>query len=80
MGFLIHRYSPTIVWKKNGKQLGTQKGLETPKAFYNRLLNVTAAEKNSHEDNYTCEALIGQYTVLRHEFELYVQGKCPIVL
>lgn len=65
--------SPTIVWKKNGKQLGTQKGLETPKAFYNRLLNVTVAEKNSHEDNYTCEAVVDQKTVLKHEFELYVQ-------
>ncbi|XP_015778144.1 PREDICTED: fibronectin type III domain-containing protein-like isoform X2 [Acropora digitifera] len=65
--------SPIIVWKKNGKQLGTQKGLETPKAFYNRLLNVTVAEKNSHEDNYTCEAVVDQKTVLKHEFELYVQ-------
>ncbi|CAH3112342.1 unnamed protein product [Pocillopora meandrina] len=55
--FANGRPAPQITWKKNGQQIvDGQNSFEVRSYFYGRRLVITNVNRESHQDNYTCEA------------------------
>ena len=77
------RPTPQITWKKNGQQIvDGQNSFEVRSYFYGRRLVITNVNRESHQDNYTCEAnnSRGNVDPIVRKINLEVKGKLSSII